>query len=140
MRDSPSPWRGGARGGGRPGGRWSAENDVNRYRDMYRNANQRDFARQLRNQATDAERKLWTILRKRQIAGHKFRRQAAIEQYIVDFVCFETKLIIELDGGQHNKLEMRNYDQLRTECLESLGFNVLRFWKLGCNGGFGRRD
>ena len=65
---------------------------------MYRNSEQRKFGCHLRNNATLAERKRWTALRAQQLAGYKFRRQAAIGQYVVDFVCFSQKLVIELDG------------------------------------------
>ena len=83
-------------------------------------------ARRLRRNATDAERKLWSMLRKRQLAGCRFRRQVPIGNYIVDFACFEKKLAIELDGGQH--LDQSRYDVRRTRWLESRGFRVVRFW------------
>jgi very-short-patch-repair endonuclease len=83
-------------------------------------------ARELRKNMTDAERALWSKIRKRQISGYKFRRQQIIGRYIVDFVCNEKKLIIELDGGQH--LEQAEYDKDRTAWLESQGFEVIRFW------------
>jgi very-short-patch-repair endonuclease len=86
----------------------------------------RDFARQLRKNMTDAEQRLWSELRYRQLGGWKFRRQAPIGSYIADFVCFERKLIIELDGGQH--AERAEYDERRSEWLASQGFRVLRFW------------
>lgn len=82
-------------------------------------------ARVLRQHATDTERLLWRYLRGRQFLGYKFRRQVVIEPYIVDFVCFEVKLIIELDDGQH--IEQTEYDCLRTMKLEAMGFRVLRF-------------
>lgn len=75
----------------------------------------KELARNLRKNSTDAERKLWQYLRKKQISGFKFRRQVVIEPYIVGFVCFEKKLIVELDGGQH--LLMKNEDKLREENL-----------------------
>ena len=83
-------------------------------------------ARQLRKNLTDAERALWKILRKRQVSGCRFRRQAPIGPYIVDFVCFDNRLIIEVDGGQHTEQEA--YDTARTEWLEAGGFRVIRFW------------
>ena len=83
-------------------------------------------SRQLRKNLTDAERTLWNILRKRQVSGCKFRRQVPIGSYIVDFVCLENKLVIEVDGGQHTKLE--SYDAARTAWLEREGFRVIRFW------------
>jgi adenine-specific DNA-methyltransferase len=75
---------------------------------------------------TDAERALWRHLRLRQVAGYKFRRQQPIGKYIVDFVCFERKLIIELDGSQH--AEEVAYDLERSAWLEEQGFRILRFW------------
>ena len=83
-------------------------------------------ARELRNRLTDAEQKLWQHIRARQMMGFKFRRQAPIGKYIVDFVCFERRLIIELDGGQH--AVNQDYDHIRTEWLGSQGFKVIRFW------------
>ena len=75
---------------------------------------------------TDAEKTLWQHLRFRQLDGYKFRRQCPIGSYIVDFVCFERKLIIELDGRQH--AEQIVYDSKRTAWFQSEGFQVLRFW------------
>jgi very-short-patch-repair endonuclease len=95
---------------------------------MYCNAEQRDFARKLRNNMTDAERQLWRVLRCQQLKGFKFRRQAAIDKYIVHFVCFSNKLVIELDGGQHNEALAIEYDRIRTQWLTSRGFRVLRIW------------
>jgi very-short-patch-repair endonuclease len=69
---------------------------------------------------------LWKHLRSRRLAGFKFRRQEAIEPYVVDFVCLETKLVVEADGGQH--AERTEQDSARTEYLESLGYKVVRFW------------
>ncbi len=83
-------------------------------------------ARTLRKNPTDAELELWKHLRLRQLEGNKFRRQQPLGQYIVDFVCFEKKLIVELDGGQHAELVVS--DAERTAWLESQGFRVLRFW------------
>ena len=83
-------------------------------------------ARELRKKCTDAERLLWYHLRGRRLAGFKFRRQVVIAPYIVDFLCLETWLIIEADGGQH--LEQGESDRKRTLFLESLGYRVVRFW------------
>jgi very-short-patch-repair endonuclease len=83
-------------------------------------------ARELRKNPTDAERALWRHIRYRQLAGCRFRRQAPVGPYILDFVCFEKKLVIEVDGGQHT--EQADYDGVRTAWLESQGFRVLRFW------------
>jgi len=81
--------------------------------------------KRLRRNSTDAEKKLWSHLRSAQL-GHKFRRQHELLGYIVDFVCAEKHLIVELDGGQHASQE--DYDQKRTAALHALGFRVLRFW------------
>jgi very-short-patch-repair endonuclease len=93
---------------------------------MYRNQEQRDFARQLRNNPTPAETRLWFFLRAGNL-GVKFRRQAAIGAYVVDFVCFSHRLIVELDGPQHITDDGQNYDIRRTEWLSSRGFRVMRF-------------
>jgi len=85
-----------------------------------------DKARELRRKQTEAERHLWHGLRSRNLANHKFRRQHVIGNYIVDFVCLDKKLIIELDGSQH--LENTMYDNKRTAYLQALGYRVLRFW------------
>lgn len=82
--------------------------------------------RKLRHTMTDAERLLWQALRGRQIAGHKFRRQHPFDDFILDFVCLEKRLVIKIDGGQHS--ENRAQDRLRTEKLKNAGFHVLRFW------------
>ncbi|MDE2307342.1 MAG: endonuclease domain-containing protein [Xanthomonadaceae bacterium] len=83
-------------------------------------------ARQLRNESTDAERRLWYFLRRQQLAGYKFRRQYPLAGYIADFVCVPARLVIELDGGQH--LDALAYDRRRTEVLQREGYRVLRFW------------
>ncbi len=85
-------------------------------------------AKELRINQTDAESLLWYYLQNKQLAGHKFRRQQPIENYIADFACFEKKLIVELDGSQHNEDEKIRYDQERTKFFEQLGYRVLRFW------------
>jgi very-short-patch-repair endonuclease len=83
-------------------------------------------ARSLRSGMTDAERLLWQALRYKQLAGQRFRRQFPIGKFIADFVCIEQKLVIELDGGQHQ--DQVEYDQLRTDFLLQNGWRVLRFW------------
>ncbi len=83
-------------------------------------------ARRLRRDSTDPESTLWNLIRNRQLLGFKFRRQVPVGKYIADFACLERKLIIELDGGQHQ--EQTDYDTERTEWLESQGYNVIRFW------------
>jgi very-short-patch-repair endonuclease len=93
---------------------------------MYRDQEQRDFARQMRNEPTAAERQLWWFLRAEKL-GVKFRRQAAIGAYVVDFVCFSQKLIVELDGPQHLEAEARAHDARRSAWLASRGFQVIRF-------------
>jgi very-short-patch-repair endonuclease len=84
-----------------------------------------DKAKQLRRNQTDAEKVLWQQLRAKQL-GVKFRRQQSIPPYIVDFMCFEHKLVIELDGGQH--ATQQQYDAQRTRFLEQQGYRVVRFW------------
>lgn len=85
-------------------------------------------AKKLRKSSTPMEVKLWNRLRSRRFMGLKFRRQCPLGSYIVDFVCIEKKIIIEIDGGQHNEDEQRDYDKRRTEFLNGLGYHVLRFW------------
>jgi very-short-patch-repair endonuclease len=84
------------------------------------------LARKLRRNSTQAEQKLWALLRNRKLERHKFRRQQPLGSYVVDFVCFEQRLIVEADGGQHN--EQIAADTERTRWLEMQGFRVLRFW------------
>ena len=84
------------------------------------------FARTLRHNQTDTERELWHLLRGRELAGYKFRRQVPLGPYIADFVCLSSRLIVELDGGQHG--EQITYDSERTKWLEAQDFRVLRFW------------
>ncbi len=85
------------------------------------------FAQYMRNNSTEPEIILWQYLKNRQM-GVKFRRQAPIGNYIVDFVSYDVKLIIELDGGQHNESEQISSDEKRTDDLKNCGFRVLRFW------------
>ena len=94
---------------------------------MYRDQNQRDFARTLRSAPTDAEKRLWHFLRGEKLGGHKFRRQAAVGPYVVDFVCFSLKLVVELDGPQHLEPGAVQHDDRRTKWLRSRGFQVIRF-------------
>ena len=86
------------------------------------------LARNLRKKQTPQEEKLWNILRNRQILDFKFKRQYPIGNFIVDFVCREIKLVIEIDGGQHNTQKGILYDKERSEYLQSVGYKVLRFW------------
>ncbi|HEY5850131.1 MAG TPA: DUF559 domain-containing protein [Lysobacter sp.] len=80
----------------------------------------------MRGEQTQAEARLWRQLRAHRFDGFKFKRQQPLGRFIVDFVCFSQKLIIEIDGSQH--LEAMAYDQSRTAWLESQRFRVLRFW------------
>jgi very-short-patch-repair endonuclease len=82
-------------------------------------------ARSLRSEMTEAEKRLWYWLRAHRFRGVAFRRQTPIGQYIVDFVSHERRLIIEIDGGQHNE---NKADALRDQWLRSKGYRVLRFW------------
>jgi very-short-patch-repair endonuclease len=86
----------------------------------------RDTARGLRISATDAEQKLWSRLRKRQLDGFQFRRQYSIWPFFVDFICLEADLIVEVDGSQHAEQEQR--DERRSAFLSTYGCGVLRFW------------
>jgi len=85
-----------------------------------------DNAKTLRRNLTDAEQKLWYHLRAHRFMGRKFKRQKPLGRYVVDFICLEEKLIIELDGGQHS--ENLEYDHERDSWLRSQGYTVLRFW------------
>jgi very-short-patch-repair endonuclease len=84
------------------------------------------FAKRLRRDATDAEMQLWSKLRAKQLEGIKFRRQEPFRNYILDFVSYEKRLVIELDGGQHAEQKLK--DGFRDEELAREGFTVLRFW------------
>ena len=83
-------------------------------------------ARELRRNSTDAETTLWQELRSRQLCGYRFKRQHPIGGFIVDFVCLDSRLVVELDGGQHAVSVV--YDAARTAYLISRGFSVIRFW------------
>ncbi len=95
-----------------------------------------ELARKLRRDATEAEKMLWYHLRAKQLENLKFRRQQPIGNYIVDFICFEKKLIIEVDGGHHS--ENKVSDKKRTKWLNDNGYKVIRFWNheilLNCKG------
>lgn len=86
----------------------------------------RKRARTLRNTATDAERRLWQHLRLKQLGRFNFRRQVPLHGSVVDFLCVELKLVVELDGGQH--AEQTVYDERRTGVLQSSGYRVRRYW------------
>jgi very-short-patch-repair endonuclease len=87
---------------------------------------QRGFARAMRHIPMDAERKFWWRVRDRRLNGYKFKRQFLICKYIVDFVCLDRKLIVELDGGQH-RVQVE-YDEARSAFLRARGYRVMRFW------------
>ena len=95
-------------------------------RDEGRQSLMKERARSLRRKSLDAEVLVWQQLRSRRLPGCKFRRQVPIGNYIVDFLCEDPPIIIELDGGQH--MEQERYDQTRTNWLQANGFLVLRFW------------
>lgn len=86
----------------------------------------KDRAKEQRRNPTDAERVMWILLRS-SFKGIKFRRQHAIGDYIVDFVCFRNKLVIEIDGGYHESERQKELDNIRTDFLSSHGFEVIRF-------------
>ena len=86
-----------------------------------------NLARNLRRNESDAERKLWSKLRSRQFENLKFRRQQPLDKYIVDFISFEKKIIIEIDGSQHMESAKMKLDAYRTKYLEDEGYTVLRF-------------
>jgi primosomal protein N'/very-short-patch-repair endonuclease len=113
----PSPLRGGpGRGASREHLRLAQESLI------------QDRAKDLRHNATEAEKKLWAQLRSEQLETYKFRRQMPFDHFIADFVCLERRLVIELDGGQHNMPETIEADKKRSVYFEQQGFHVLRFW------------
>jgi len=85
----------------------------------------RQFSRKLRQASSDAEIRLWAVLRGRCLTGYKFRRQHPIGPFIVDFACIKSRLVVEADGGQHNE---NAADVQRTAWLMRRGWRVLRFW------------
>ena len=89
-------------------------------------ADAKEKARELRGQMTEAESLLWQHFKDRRFQGFKFRRQRPLGTYILDFVCLEAGLVIEIDGGQH--VEQQAYDQARTALIETQGLTVIRFW------------
>lgn len=92
--------------------------------------------KKLRNNATPQEIMLWVHLKSRNL-GYKFQRRHSLENYIVDFYCREKKLIIEIDGIQHDDQSDKIYDEKRTKYFESLGYDVLRFWNNEINTNIG---
>ncbi|HYM19663.1 MAG TPA: endonuclease domain-containing protein [Candidatus Kapabacteria bacterium] len=95
------------------------------------------LARERRKNPTYTEKLLWRVLRSRRVEGIKFRREVPIEGYIADFFCFEHKLIIEVDGDVHDKVDVKQHDEIRQVHLESQGYKVIRF---SADDVFGRVD
>jgi very-short-patch-repair endonuclease len=83
-------------------------------------------ARRPRKQATEAEQRLWFLLRRKQLDGYRFRRQVPIGTYVADFACFAERLIVEVDGSQHADREKK--DAQRTAWLQERGYRVIRVW------------
>ena len=88
----------------------------------------KNLARAMRHESTWAEKTLWRQLRNRKLEGLKFRRQQPLGSYILDYYCAEKGLVVELDGGQHDIPEERDYDLRRTQFLSDEGLEVIRFW------------
>jgi very-short-patch-repair endonuclease len=84
--------------------------------------------RELRRNQTEAEKTFWDHVRNRQFYGMRFFRQYSIGPYILDFYCPTMKLAVELDGGQHNQYDSKEYDTVRSEYLKAQGIEVMRFW------------
>jgi very-short-patch-repair endonuclease len=85
----------------------------------------RNFAKRMRREPTDAEAAMWRLLRDRRLALFKFRRQVPLQNFILDFVCFEKRIVIEVDGGQH---ALSKPDAARDAVLMSEGFRIARYW------------
>ena len=94
---------------------------------IFNNKSLKPNRKELRNNPTDPEYRLWYFLRNSQLDKRKFRRQESIGKYIVDFYCPEEKLVVELDGAQHQEEINLEYDKKRDDFLRSLGLSVLRF-------------
>jgi very-short-patch-repair endonuclease len=95
---------------------------------MARNQFMLERAQKLRATSTPAERRIWSILRAKRLAGLKFRRQHVVGNFIVDFVCLPARLIIEVDGDTHGDDEAALRDAKRTDEIEGFGYRVIRFW------------
>jgi len=85
----------------------------------------RNFAKKMRGEPTDAEARMWRLLRHRRLALFKFRRQVPFQNFILDFVCFEKRIIIEIDGSQHASSKR---DEAREAVLIAEGFRIARYW------------
>ncbi len=86
------------------------------------------LARELRQRQTEAEKTLWARLRNRQLESVKFRREQPIGHYVVDFAIFENRIIVKIDGGQHNERGITEKDEERAVWLKGKGYHILRFW------------
>jgi very-short-patch-repair endonuclease len=95
---------------------------------MYQDKRFKSLRKKLRNDATDAEKKLWQALRKNQILGYKFTRQYGVGEYVVDFYCSVIRLAVELDGSQHMEKKKLEYDEKRTKFLNAQKIKVIRFY------------
>jgi very-short-patch-repair endonuclease len=95
---------------------------------MFQDKQFKTLRKKLRNGATEAERKLWQVLRKNQILGYKFTRQYGVGKYIIDFYCPSIHLAVELDGSQHMEPENQKYDKERTDFINLQKIKVIRFW------------
>ena len=85
----------------------------------------RQFAKNMRHEPTDAEAAMWRLLRHCQLSAFKFRRQVPFKTYILDFVCFDKRLVIEIDGSQHAESQR---DAVRDAVLAAEGFSIARYW------------
>ncbi|MCR9253102.1 MAG: endonuclease domain-containing protein [bacterium] len=85
------------------------------------------LAKENRKNPTEAESKLWRVLRDNRFEGYKFRRQHPMSNYILDFYCHQLKIVVEVDGGYHQKTDQKKYDESRDEYLMELGIEVIRF-------------
>jgi|SRR3972149_1802884 len=94
---------------------------------IFYNTKLKVYSRELRKNMTDAEKHLWSKIRKKQLKGYQFYRQRIIGNYIPDFYCPKAKLIVELDGGQHYSEEGVKKDKLRDDYIKNLGIKILRF-------------
>src|SRR6202521_6410291 len=95
---------------------------------MHRSQLMLERAQQLRMTANTAEKRMWSIIRAKRLAGLKFRRQHVIGKYVADFVCLPARLVIEVDGDTHGSDEAELKDAKRTEEIERAGYRVIRFW------------
>ena len=98
--------------------------------------NNLELSRKLRRNQTPQEQKLWNILRNNNFHNLKFKRQYPIGNFIVDFICIEKRIIIEIDGGQHNEPKNIINDNIRTQYFESRKFKVIRFWNNDIDNNF----